>query len=235
MMYSINYKTGKLEPIETSDKDNLPVGTVLQLNGYDDPRYVITENKGIDTRWGGGARYQTINLKTLIPAVKSTHEFKWLKDKTCNMIQTYITDEVLPLEEVEEIKEKSKLAVVEAARRLQEAAEKKARELAELPARYPNLIPGTNEKAGAVNIRIELKKAFPTVKFAVTIEHRGSSSINIGWTDGPTTDQVKEITGKYQEGNFNGMEDIYEYSNNLFCDVFGGARYVFRNRHNSEM
>jgi len=38
MKYNINFETGKLEPIKTSDKDNLPVGTVLQLNGYSNPR-----------------------------------------------------------------------------------------------------------------------------------------------------------------------------------------------------
>jgi hypothetical protein len=78
-----------------------------------------------------------------------------------------------------------------------------------------------------------LKRAFPAVKFSVKIEHRGSGSININWTDGPTTEQVKTVTGKYQEGDFNGMEDIYEYNRAVWPEVFGGARYVFENRHES--
>jgi hypothetical protein len=79
-----------------------------------------------------------------------------------------------------------------------------------------------------------LKRAFPGVKFSVKIETRGSSSINIGWTDGPTVAMVEKYTRKYQEGNFNGMEDIYEHNHeNQWPGIFGGARYVFENRHES--
>ena len=39
--------------------------------------------------------------------------------------------------------------------------------------------------------------------------------MHISWTDGPTEEQVTKFTNKYQYGHFNGMEDIYEYSNNI--------------------
>ena len=86
---------------------------------------------------------------------------------------------------------------------------------------------------GAKNIRIELKKAFPEVKFSVRSEsYSGGDHININWTDGPLTDDVEKITGKYQKGDFDGMEDIYNYNHeNVWPDVFGGSRYVFENRH----
>ena len=46
--------------------------------------------------------------------------------------------------------------------------------------------------------------------------------------------KVEKITGKYQEGNFDGMNDIYEYNHeNVFPNIFGGAQYVFENRHES--
>lgn len=73
----------------------------------------------------------------------------------------------------------------------------------------------SNQAQAAKLIRKELKAAFPGIKFSVT--SKGFSmgdSVDIDWTDGPTSKQVKEITDKYQYGHFNGMEDIYEYSNN---------------------
>lgn len=63
-------------------------------------------------------------------------------------------------------------------------------------------------------IRQELKENFPETKFSVTSEgFAGGDAVNISWEDGPTTDQVEEITGKYQYGHFDGMIDMYEHSN----------------------
>jgi len=83
----------------------------------------------------------------------------------------------------------------------------------------------------AKNVRFELKAAFPGVKFSVkTQRYTGGDSLNVAWTDGPTTKQVDAIIQKYQGGSFNGMEDYYEYGNNVFNDIFGDAKYVFANR-----
>lgn len=86
-------------------------------------------------------------------------------------------------------------------------------------------------KQCAKNIRIELKRAFKGVKFSVRSDY---SSVNISWTDGPTDEQVEAIANKYEEGRFNGMEDIYEYNASPFNDVFGGVQYVFTRRDNSD-
>lgn len=68
--------------------------------------------------------------------------------------------------------------------------------------------------AAAKAIRKELGKAFPETKFQVRSEsYSMGSSVDVDWTDGPTTDMVEEIIKKYQYGHFNGMEDLYEYSN----------------------
>ena len=81
------------------------------------------------------------------------------------------------------------------------------------------------------NIRIELNRAFPGLNFSIRSEiFSGGNSINIEWTDGATNDEVNKITKKYQEGYFDGMNDIYEYSNKAFCNLFGGAKYVLTNR-----
>lgn len=84
----------------------------------------------------------------------------------------------------------------------------------------------------AGNIRKELKKEFPSVKFSVTSQH--GTAVNIKWTDGPTKEAVSNITSKYQEGRFNGMEDIYEYNTSPFNDIFGGAKYIFWERKHTD-
>ena len=72
----------------------------------------------------------------------------------------------------------------------------------------------SSHAAASAAIKEELKKAFPTTKFSVTSEiFAGGNSVDISWTNGPTTDRVKEYSNKYQYGHFNGMEDIYEYTN----------------------
>lgn len=66
----------------------------------------------------------------------------------------------------------------------------------------------------AAAIREELKTKFKHTKFSVTSENFSmGNSVRIKWTDGPTEKEVESITNKYQYGHFNGMEDMYEYSN----------------------
>lgn len=64
-------------------------------------------------------------------------------------------------------------------------------------------------------IRKELKAAFPDVKFSVTSEgYSMGDSVSIGWTNGPTAQQIRDISDKYKKGHFDGMTDCYDYSNN---------------------
>ncbi len=236
MIYNINFKTGKLEAAEVpgKDKNNLPVGTVLHLNGYNCPDYVITENKGFEPSQANyGASYSCVNLDTGEDFTKQAYSLMWEKDKKDNRIQVYITDRIMDKEEMTWALIAATAIKAENDRKVKEAEDKRAKDKTSLPGRFPYLKPGSGVVCGAANIRIELKKAFPSIKFTVKSEHRGSSSINIGWTDGPTTEQVKEITGKYSEGNFNGMEDIYEYGHHVWPEVFGGARYVSEYRQES--
>lgn len=68
--------------------------------------------------------------------------------------------------------------------------------------------------AAAKAIRQDLKKAFGIVKFEVRSQaYSGGTSVRVDWVDGPTTEQVREIVGKYQYGGYNWMGDIYENTN----------------------
>lgn len=100
---------------------------------------------------------------------------------------------------------------------------------------YSGLVQADDQYSGktaAKNIRMQLKAAFKGVKFSVRARHHGS--IDISWTDGPTTERVEEITRRYQSGSFDGMNDIYEYSKSAWNEVFGGAKYVFTQRDFSD-
>jgi hypothetical protein len=87
----------------------------------------------------------------------------------------------------------------------------------------------TEAAKAAKAIKAELKKAFPSIKFSVRSSNFSmGNSVDIGWTNGPVTKAVEEITDKYQYGHFDGMIDLYEYSNNR--DDIPQAKYVFASR-----
>ena len=103
MLYKMDFEKGKLTPIETESKNALPKGTILQLNGYDDPRYVIVENIGIDEKYGYGAKYLTVNIDKPATGYHDASGLEFLAAKTSNMIQMYITTEIMPEAQVDEL------------------------------------------------------------------------------------------------------------------------------------
>lgn len=81
-------------------------------------------------------------------------------------------------------------------------------------------------------IRVDLKENFKGVKFSVqSHDYSGGDSVRVRWFDGPTEEEVEKHLSKYEYGHFNGMEDIYEYTN-----VINGlpqTKYLFCNREMS--
>ena len=109
----------------------------------------------------------------------------------------------------------------------------------QLIAAFPHLVPVNGACScvtAAKNIRIELKRAFPGVKFSVkTSKFAGGDSIRVGWIDGPTTSQVDAIIGKYTGGHFDGMTDSYNYRTDYaWTDAFGDAKYTSADRDYSD-
>lgn len=86
----------------------------------------------------------------------------------------------------------------------------------------------------SANVRAALKKAFPGVKFAVSL--RGSQeSINVAWTDGPLFDAVKAVLRPFE--TYAGLDvsgDYAEFSDAPFNSVFGGFKYIFPTREYSD-
>lgn len=82
-------------------------------------------------------------------------------------------------------------------------------------------------------IRQALKEAFPGVKFSVrSSTYSGGASITVGWTDGPTSDQVDGIVKVFEGSYFDGMTDYkgLNYSAINGQEVRFGADFVFTNR-----
>lgn len=119
-----------------------------------------------------------------------------------------------------------------------EAREKaRAFAAAELAKAYPWLVKneGNSLVSAAKNIRIELGRAFPEVKFSVKSRRfSGGDAIDVRWVDGPTTDQVDLIINRYSAGSFDGMTDSYTYERSAWTAAFGDAKYVHSSREYSD-
>ena len=71
--------------------------------------------------------------------------------------------------------------------------------------------PTTAAKA-ATNIRTALKAKFPMTKFSVHSENfAGGNSVSVHWNLGPTSEAVDSIADRFQDGDFDGMTDSYNY------------------------
>ena len=71
-------------------------------------------------------------------------------------------------------------------------------------------------------LRQALKAGFPGVKFSIKSRRfAGGDAIDVSWIDGPVSKQVDEIIDRYSAGDFNGMEDLYEYRRDYWIKAFG--------------
>ena len=80
-------------------------------------------------------------------------------------------------------------------------------------------------------IKKRLTALYRRVKFSVTSDTFSmGNSVDIRWTDGPTSEAVNAITKQYQYGGFDSITDSYNYTGidpALGCD---GAKYVHCSR-----
>lgn len=122
----------------------------------------------------------------------------------------------------------------------EERAAAAARARAELSARYAREYsyltrnPKTSREL-TDNLRTELKRNFPGVKFSVRYtSFSGGDKITVKWQDGPKSEQVQAIAGKYQHSHADDSGDYWDYDPNEFNKLFGGAKYVMVTREMSE-
>ncbi|GBR20070.1 MULTISPECIES: LPD29 domain-containing protein [Asaia] len=121
-------------------------------------------------------------------------------------------------------------AAREAEKREKEAAFARAVEALKADPAYVDLEQG-DARDGALaakNIRKLLKAAFKGTKFSVRKSDHGS--IYVRWSDGPSEDQVSEITGRFKTGTFDHHSDCARQEDTPWSKSFGGAEYVFTSR-----
>lgn len=200
-------------------------GIVHRIHGEQSPATVRSIFGGVGTM-GGRAEFDIL--------FDSGYESVRLSESTLRGVQWEIYDSVATTDEILDAWQyvKETTAAKEQAER--EASERRVAERIQHAADNPHLTKKTdkpnfsNGRLAAENIRKELKVAFPKIKFRVKSDH---NSVDIYWTDGPTSDSVNAICRKYKAGHFDGMTDCYEYSrDNTFSQVFGSPEYVFCQR-----
>ncbi|EGK7500118.1 hypothetical protein IPU80_004495 [Escherichia coli] len=147
-------------------------------------------------------------------------------------------DKILPLSELCQRREVEKKA---AQYRAEEEARKEQELLESVKAattdeRYKDLLTEADEifecKRAAKNIRILLKRHFKGTKFSVRT--RDVTCINVYWTDGPTKQDVDQLIGKFQIGNYDSYAECYEYKATGFNKLYGGIKYLFTERSFSD-
>ena len=83
-------------------------------------------------------------------------------------------------------------------------------------------------------VRAALKDAFPGVKFSVRGKsYAGGASIDVRWTDGPTSAEVERVAKRYEGADFDGMVDLKSYITHTGPNgerVYYGADFVFCSR-----
>jgi len=243
MMYEIGSGGMKRVDVHENDRKNrLDIGTVLHFSGYGDKDYVIVANLGISGDFPFyGASYKMICREDYREMQTRAFTMKHISEKKDARIQIYYTDETVSTDEVLDLIDKAKKAKELKAQQEKEKQEHTNAKKQGLLNKYPYLETVQNSKKsrwslGASNLRKELKRAFPGIKFKVTSKsYSMGCSIDASWTDGPLDEEVERYSDKYQYGHFDGMTDCYNYHQNYVWDeVFGGAKYVFANRHVSD-
>lgn len=236
-IYSLSNGIKRIDVPENHAKNNLPIGTVCLFAGYGDHKYVIVRNEGVSESFPAyGARYEMVNVDTFSTHKTNAMSLRHISERFG--IGVYLLDEpARSADEVLDLIEKAKRAEVVAKTAAVSAAEQRQARVEGLPGEYPylTLLQGSGRSShavGAVNIKRELKRAFPAVRFSVRSESfSGGDSIDVEWTDGPSREGVEKVICKYKEDRFNGMDDSYEYDReNVWPEVFGGAKYVSATR-----
>lgn len=94
--------------INSSDKNNLSIGTLLQQADFDTPRFVVADQLGISNRFPmQGMRYMILNVDTLELCVKYASDLKWINGKNDSRTQTYILSDTLPEDHVKVLYKKA--------------------------------------------------------------------------------------------------------------------------------
>lgn len=89
-----------------------------------------------------------------------------------------------------------------------------------------------DQKTAANNLRTLLKVKFPAIKFSVKKYHYNSYTVS--WEDGPTEQQISEITHLFKDEGWEGMTDSSYSINTPFNQRYGCIGYISTSRNISD-
>lgn len=225
-VYHFDFSRGKLVPIENGGL--LPVGQLVTYEDMANPRknYVVT-----------GATFEHYGQDCVCEDGHKTHVSKSAIDSPGGW---RLGNRILNQDEIAAFLFDAEGERIRIESEHKRKAEKDATERAALRVilldKYPFLERrDTSKKSGhalaAANIRKLLKREFPNVTFRVTSDsYSMGCSVDVRWTDGPTSEQVRKISDQFQECDFDGMTDSTSYRHTLMPELFGGAKYVHESR-----
>lgn len=230
--YRFNYRTGKFE--RCTDVPELPKGTIVWSigPGAETLKWAMTGNGRevikLDEPYEGAYFSGTVD--------ELGRYAKPISEKFG--IGFYYDTDAEPATDEEIAAARERNARWEAEQKAKARAERESKERAKAAqlARYKDFYgePGDGKVVTvAKHIRKDLKTAFPGTKFSVT--KRDSGCIDVHWTDGPETADVRAIIGKHEHpctpDRWN--DDLWEHTPTAFTEVFGGVDFLFLHRTES--
>lgn len=196
-------------------------GIIVGIKGEQSPTTCKTLHGGVAVT-GGSAQFEIVwdnDTRSLVPESLVRGSVQWR-----------VSDEVASADEVAQAKARFFLAEVQRKVKAEEQALAFRNAVKDIQQQHPDLntTEADHQKRAIKNLRILLKKHFPSVKFSVRKD--SCSAIYVRWNDGPTESQVTSISDKFRAGTFCGMSDMYESSDTPWNTTFGSAQYIFASR-----
>lgn len=237
--YMLNYSTGKLEKVEEGPK--LVRGQKVYASGpgaWEQIFVVVNPSTFELVEVGRPEDVGKFDLDGYFSPLSRYDKYIRPISKKFGIGKYYAEDEPLYSEEII----KASLQRAQKIEEMKRAREQKRQEdsknnRAQLMKKYNFLSVVENKydyKAAVTNLRTLLKREFPGVKFSVKRRYKGSDSIDITYTDGPTAKAVENVARQFQGVTFNGYEDCTETLSTDFNTLFGALDYIFANREYSE-
>lgn len=229
------FSFGKSGKLERDQRVHLAKGTFIHAFCYNEVKqqFVVFDDNmnAVEICQGNPTDIKESDLLGRFKPIKHLSSTTKSIDNVCGIGFYYDTSKMVS----DEIIEKS-LERAENLKKLElEVKERKAKEKEETRARliieYDFLIRNENDDHNIVgkNIRTELKRNFPGIKFSVRYcSFAGDDAFYISWNDGPTSKQVDAVVEKYQHSHADPDPNVdgHFYRPSVFNELFGGVSYV---------
>lgn len=235
-VYHLNFKTGKMEPMSAAHL--LPVGSLISYEDMANPRQkaVVTGETAGEWGYGQACTFEDGHASQVHASDPDRHgrssggwHFVRTRDEAAAPV-ILTADEITAFLDAAAARKVEKQAAAAQARIAQGAKDTADRAAFAVEFAFLQLA-APDGKQGAPLASANLKKllahAFPGFVFSVrSSSFSGGNAVDVSWVDGPTHDEVDAIADRFQDCDFDGMDDSTTYRHNIFSEMFGGAKYV---------